>query len=63
MCCKGCIDGDIRLVQGSTVTTLQGRVEVCDNSTWGTVCDNGWDVDDATVVCQQLGYSTAGKMT
>ena len=54
-----CSTGDIRLVGGGVPN--EGRVEICMNNVWGTVCDDGWGSTDATVVCQQLGYSTTGK--
>ena len=56
--CLPCTQGAIRL-QGGTATS--GRVEICYNNIWGTVCDDLWDTTDVQVVCRQLGYEGLGK--
>ena len=53
-----CENGDIRLANGNTA--FEGRVEICWNETWGTVCDGFWSGFDAQVACRQLGYSSSG---
>ena len=55
--CFICPQGGIRLQSG---TTTSGRVEICNNNVWGTVCHDFWDRSDAIVACRQLGLPTTG---
>lgn len=50
-----CNQGAVRLVGGTA--TNNGRVEVCVNETWGTVCDDFWGDIDAAVICRIAGFS------
>ena len=53
-----CRAGLLRLAGGNVEN--EGRVEVCINNKWGTVCDDACGTADAIVVCRQLGYPTQG---
>ena len=50
---SNCTDGALRLVGGTN--PAEGRVEICINNAWGTVCDDGFSREDALVVCRQVG--------
>ena len=52
---------DIRLVQGASGGVRDGRIEVQYQGLWGTICQDGFDNQDAGVVCRMLGYEYAQK--
>ncbi len=47
------------MVDGSSYN--EGRVEVCYNGRWGTVCGDGWTEREVSLVCTGLGFSTLSK--
>ena len=40
----------------------RGRIEVCIGGRYGTICDNNWSSQDASVICSQLGFSAYGNI-
>lgn len=54
-----CNDGSVRLMDGEM--EYEGRVEICYNGMWGTVCNDGINDATAEVVCKQLRLSLHGN--
>ena len=54
--------GTVRIQGGRN--QREGRVEICNDGWWGQLCENGWDNNDAKVVCRQLSLLSAdtGKL-
>ena len=56
---SNCTDGELRLA--GERTTVTGRLEVCYNKAWGTVCNYAWGDEDSHVACGQLGFQSYGN--
>ena len=55
---SNCTDYDVSLAEGATAN--EGKIKVCLNHFWGTVCDGYLDTTDASVLCRQLGFPSLG---
>ena len=51
---SNCTDYDVQLVDGPNHN--EGRVLICINEVWGTLCNSGIHYNDARVICHELGY-------
>ena len=54
-------NGDIRLMGLNFTWSIAGRVDLCYEKEWRAVCQGMWNVEEAEVVCRQLGLSVESK--
>ena len=62
-----CSAGDVRLAGSENISfhgpNLQGRIELCLNNAWGTICNDSFGSEEVTVVCNQIpGVTSEGKL-
>ena len=58
-----CSERKVRITSNSTHGgSIRGRVEVCIGGRYGTICDDVWDAEDSSVVCNQIGFSPYGNI-
>ena len=58
-----CSHGELRIASrsdDSNALSSEGRLELCLNGVWGTICDAKYGTRDAQVACRQLGYEAEG---
>ena len=55
---ENCTQADVRLQDGPNVR--EGRLEICINKAWGTVCSTQFSDDDAAVACSQMKFERTG---
>ena len=58
-----CTNNALRMIRSQNWTPFngRGRIEICSNGQWGTICDDGWNLNDVKVACFQLGFSKNSK--
>lgn len=56
---EDCESGNLRLRDSDSM--MEGRVEICFNNTYVSICGDRWDTLEARVVCRQLGYNSDSK--
>ena len=56
---ESCTTQELRLVGGRTIR--EGRVEICINNAWGTICNTNFGSREAEVTCTQMGFSRIGE--
>ncbi len=54
-----CSNADVRLV--AVGNPVEGRLEVCYDGVWGTICNRNFNLLDARVACRSLGYTRSGQ--
>ena len=55
-----CKNGDLRL--DTSDAAIGGRLEICYDGIWGSICNEEWTIEDARVACKQLGLPLEGTM-